>query len=184
MDDDQVCRSCGRAREGHFGPNKDYCDAVYRGPPRQVNFPDRDLEAWRGLSLTHSMSEQDPKATARCICPCGKSIDEHTPPDYLCYANYFALRNAFEPAGLNSISTWATEGFFSSTCRLCENAKDLHERSPRGNLLCPGQAEVLQGATYSTEERIIKASKRGKARKRKAVSGSGPGRPEGLTVTR
>ena len=110
VDDDQVCRSCGRAR----------------------------VEAWRGLSLTHSMSEQDPKATARCICPCGKSIDEHTPPDYLCYANYFALRDAFEPAGLNSISRWATEGFFSSTCRLCENAKDLHERSPKRNLLCPG----------------------------------------------
>ena len=147
--------------------------------------PSSPVESRNSLAVPQKCPcEQDPKAKARCICPCGKNIDEHTPPDYLCYANYFALRDAFEPAGLNSISRWATEGVFSSTCRLCQNAKDLHEKSPKGNLLCPGQAEVLQAATYSTEERIIKASKRGKARKRKAVSGSGPGRPEGLTVTR
>eukprot|EP00277_Geminigera_cryophila_P034215 CAMPEP_0173127014 /NCGR_PEP_ID=MMETSP1102-20130122/57524_1 /TAXON_ID=49646 /ORGANISM="Geminigera sp., Strain Caron Lab Isolate" /LENGTH=108 /DNA_ID=CAMNT_0014036521 /DNA_START=578 /DNA_END=904 /DNA_ORIENTATION=+ len=57
----------------------------------------------------------------------------------------------------------------------------LHVRSIRNNLLCPGQDEELKWQGYQSEERVVEVTQ---GQHIKApVSGSGPGRREGLTRT-
>lgn len=64
-DDLKQCKRCGKNRDEHYGADRDYCDAVYRGPAAS--------------DKTHT------------LCPCGKYLEEHQLPDRLCYHNNFAL---------------------------------------------------------------------------------------------